>query len=94
MHGILVMAEHPMNVEPVYAYRVEGVYDVQLVAINDHGGGLLCTDTLTRKVTAKQGGVTKVPNAFTPNPSGPSAVMVEVEEPVVMVPLTMYSCQL
>ncbi|HRE68734.1 MAG TPA: PKD domain-containing protein, partial [Cyclobacteriaceae bacterium] len=59
--------------EPVYAYRVEGVYDVQLVAINDHGGGLLCTDTLTRKVTAKQGGVTKVPNAFTPNPGGPGA---------------------
>ncbi|MCW5912410.1 MAG: gliding motility-associated C-terminal domain-containing protein [Cyclobacteriaceae bacterium] len=58
--------------EPKYVYRVEGVYDVQLVAINDHGGGLLCTDTLTRQVTAKQGGVTKVPNAFTPNPSGPS----------------------
>jgi gliding motility-associated-like protein len=61
------------DVEPVYKYRVEGVYDVQLVAINDHGAGLLCTDTLTRQVTAKQGGVTKVPNAFTPNPGGPGA---------------------
>ena len=61
------------EVEPVYVYRVEGVYDVRLVAINDHGGGLLCTDTLTRQVTAKQGGVTKVPNAFTPNPGGPGA---------------------
>lgn len=61
------------EVEPVYKYRVEGVYDVQLVAINDHGSGLLCTDTLTNQVTAKQGGVTKVPNAFTPNPSGPGA---------------------
>jgi gliding motility-associated-like protein len=59
------------EVEPVYAYRVEGVYEVQLVAINDHGGGLLCTDTLTQNVTAKQGGVTKVPNAFTPNRGGP-----------------------
>ncbi|KXK23413.1 MAG: cell surface receptor IPT/TIG domain-containing protein [Bacteroidetes bacterium OLB12] len=61
------------EIEPVYTYRVEGVYDVQLVAINDHGGGLLCTDTLTRKVTAKQGGITKVPNAFTPNPAGPGS---------------------
>lgn len=61
------------EIEPVYVYRVEGVYDVELVAINDHGGGLLCTDTLTRQVTAKQGGVTKVPNAFTPNPGGPGA---------------------
>ncbi|HRG11502.1 MAG TPA: gliding motility-associated C-terminal domain-containing protein, partial [Cyclobacteriaceae bacterium] len=26
-----------------------------------------------RQVTAKQGGVTKVPNAFTPNPGGPGA---------------------
>jgi gliding motility-associated-like protein len=60
------------EVEPVYKYRVEGVYDVQLVAINDHGSGLLCTDTLTNQVTAKQGGVTKIPNAFTPNPSGPT----------------------
>lgn len=25
-----------------------------------------------QKVTAKQGGITKVPNAFTPNPNGPS----------------------
>lgn len=61
------------EIEPVYTYRVEGVYDVQLVAINDHGGGLLCTDTLTRQVTAKQGGITKVPNAFTPNPAGPGS---------------------
>ncbi|MBX2917094.1 MAG: gliding motility-associated C-terminal domain-containing protein [Cyclobacteriaceae bacterium] len=61
------------QVEPKYVYRVEGVYNVRLVAINDHGGGLLCTDTLTRPVTAKQGGVTKVPNAFTPNPAGPGS---------------------
>ncbi len=53
-------------------YKVEGKYDVTLVAINDHADGAVCMDTLKRKVIAKQGGVTKVPNAFTPNPGGPS----------------------
>jgi gliding motility-associated-like protein len=61
-----------VDVEPVYIYKVEGAYDVRLIARNDRGQGLVCTDTLIRKVTAKQGGVTKVPNAFTPNPNGPS----------------------
>ncbi|MEQ1585104.1 MAG: PKD-like domain-containing protein, partial [Cyclobacteriaceae bacterium] len=60
------------DIEPTYVYKVEGAYDVRLIARNDHGQGLVCTDTLIRKVTAKQGGVTKVPNAFTPNPNGPS----------------------
>ncbi|MBL7871313.1 MAG: gliding motility-associated C-terminal domain-containing protein [Cyclobacteriaceae bacterium] len=60
------------DIEPKYIYKVEGRYDVRLIARNDHGQGLVCTDTLIRKVTAKQGGVTKVPNAFTPNPNGPS----------------------
>ncbi len=60
------------DLEPTYVYKVEGVYEVRLIARNDHGQGLVCTDTLVRTVTAKQGGVTKVPNAFTPNPNGPS----------------------
>ncbi|HZY79802.1 MAG TPA: PKD domain-containing protein, partial [Cyclobacteriaceae bacterium] len=59
--------------EPTYKYRIEGVYDVTLIAMNDHGNGVVCTDTLTRKITAKQGGVTRVPNAFTPNPNGPTS---------------------
>lgn len=58
--------------EPEYTYKVEGQYDVTLVAMNDHGGGVVCRDTLVRQVTAKQGGVTKVPNAFTPNLGGPN----------------------
>jgi gliding motility-associated-like protein len=61
-----------VDVEPTYVYKVEGAYNVRLIARNDHGQGVVCTDTLSRKVTAKQGGVTKVPNAFTPNPNGPS----------------------
>lgn len=60
------------EIEPSYIYKVEGVYEVTLIAQNDHGGGVICSDTLKRTVTAKQGGVTKVPNAFTPNPAGPN----------------------
>lgn len=59
--------------EPTHKYRIEGVYDVTLIAMNDHGNNVVCVDTLTRKVTAKQGGVTRVPNAFTPNPNGPTS---------------------
>ena len=33
---------------------------------------MVCADTLIKQVQARQGGVTKVPNAFTPNLSGPS----------------------
>ena len=58
--------------EPKYTYKIEGVYDLTLIAMNDHGDGIVCSDTLVRKITAKQGGVTKVPNAFTPNLNGPN----------------------
>jgi gliding motility-associated-like protein len=62
--------------EPTHNYRVEGVYDIMLIAKNNHGpdangDDVVCVDTLVRKLTAKQGGVTRVPNAFTPNPNGP-----------------------
>ena len=58
--------------DPTYTYTIEGKYDITLIAINDHGDGAVCTDTLVRTVLAKQGGLTKVPNAFTPNPNGPN----------------------
>jgi gliding motility-associated-like protein len=58
--------------EPTHTYKVEGVYEITLIAQNDHGNSIVCVDTLVRKVTAKQGGVTRVPNAFTPSPNGPS----------------------
>jgi gliding motility-associated-like protein len=58
--------------EPKHKYRIEGLYDVLLIAKNDHGNGVVCVDSLSRPVVAKQGGVTKVPNAFTPNPNGPN----------------------
>ena len=54
---------------PTHFYKIEGIYDVMLIAKNDHGGGVVCKDTIVQKVTAKQGGITKVPNAFTPGSS-------------------------
>lgn len=58
--------------EPRYVYQIEGLYDITLVAINDHGDGAICRDTLVRQITARQGGITRVPNAFTPNLNGPT----------------------
>ncbi|MFM9838192.1 MAG: PKD-like domain-containing protein [Cyclobacteriaceae bacterium] len=58
--------------DPKYTYQVEGIYDVTLIAKDDHGNGVICADTAVRKVTAKQGGQAKIPNAFTPNVNGPS----------------------
>jgi gliding motility-associated-like protein len=58
--------------DPKYTYQVEGRYDVQLIAKFDHGNGVICRDTLTQKIIAKQGGQAKIPNAFTPNVNGPS----------------------
>ena len=60
------------ELEPKYTYRIEGKYNVTLIAKNDHGKGIICTDTLAKSVTARQGGQAKIPNAFTPNPNGPS----------------------
>jgi gliding motility-associated-like protein len=59
--------------EPKYTYKVEGKYDVTLIAKFDHGKGVICRDTLTRVIIAKQGGVAKIPNSFTPNPNGRSS---------------------
>ncbi|MFN6090492.1 MAG: PKD-like domain-containing protein, partial [Cyclobacteriaceae bacterium] len=59
--------------EPKYTYKVEGKYDVTLIAKFDHGNGVVCRDTLTRVIIAKQGGLAKIPNSFTPNPNGRSS---------------------
>ncbi len=57
--------------EPKYTYQVEGVYELSLTALRDQAG-VTCRDVATQTITAKQGGVTKIPNAFTPNPNGPT----------------------
>ena len=55
--------------EPSHVYAETGVYDVTLIAESERG----CTDTLTMQsaVIIKDGGKANVPNAFTPNTSGP-----------------------
>ena len=60
------------DVSPKHTYTIEGSYTLTLIAENDHGGGVICTDTTTQLILAKQGGVSKLPNAFTPNPNGPT----------------------
>jgi gliding motility-associated-like protein len=69
--------------EPSHFYNLEGTYNITLVAGFDHGdrdvdgdglmdGTVVCYDTATRQVIAREGGLTKVPNAFTPNKGGSS----------------------
>jgi hypothetical protein len=72
--------------EPKHLYTLEGTYMVTLIAGYDHGdkdidgdgipdGNVICYDTARREVIAKQGGLTKVPNAFTPSKNGPNGGM-------------------
>lgn len=61
---------------PTHKYDTEGSYQIALVAINDHGNGVLCKDTATQMIQARASGTSKVPNAFTPNPGGPSGGIV------------------
>ncbi|WP_202245383.1 PKD-like domain-containing protein [Fulvivirga sediminis] len=58
--------------EPQHRYQYEGEFDITLKAYADYGNGTICEDQVTRSVKATDGGFTKVPNAFTPNTSGPS----------------------
>jgi gliding motility-associated-like protein len=68
--------------EPEHVYMLEGKYLLTLVAGNDHGdkdidgdgimdGNVVCYDTATTTIIAKEGGFTRIPNAFTPDPNGP-----------------------
>ncbi len=69
--------------EPTHFYTLEGMYTITLIAANDHGdrdidgdgipdGNVVCYDTARREVVARAGGLTKVPNAFTPGHGGPN----------------------
>ncbi|ELR69364.1 hypothetical protein C900_05054 [Fulvivirga imtechensis AK7] len=55
--------------EPTHIYQSEGEYDITLIAANEYG----CSDTTRREgiVKAIIGGQVLVPNAFSPNLSGP-----------------------
>lgn len=58
--------------QPTYKYKFEGVDSLKFTAQYDHGGGVICSSTNYKMITAKQGGVAKIPNAFTPSTAGPS----------------------
>ncbi|GCC50208.1 hypothetical protein SanaruYs_04230 [Chryseotalea sanaruensis] len=71
-----------IDFEPKITYRIEGEYPITLVAGFNNGsrdidgdgisdGSIVCYDTLTRTVQARDGGLTRIPNSFTPNPNGP-----------------------
>lgn len=58
--------------QPEYTYSSEGNFEVKLIASFDHGNGVVCRDTVSQDVRVQEGGLAKVPNAFTPSKSGPS----------------------
>jgi len=65
-------ADVASNFEPTHLYVNEGAYEIALLAINDHGNGAVCIDTAIQVIQAKAAGFTRVPNAFTPSPNGPT----------------------
>ncbi|HPM32701.1 MAG TPA: gliding motility-associated C-terminal domain-containing protein [Chryseolinea sp.] len=75
--------ETSMLPEPTFTYSNAGKYTVTLVAGFNHGakdfdgdgiidGDLICYDTARQEITAKEGGLTRIPNAFTPSTNGPN----------------------
>jgi gliding motility-associated-like protein len=69
--------------EPVHKYRVEGTYPINLKVGRDYGvkdfdgdgtndGNLICYDEITKEILAKDGGITRIPNSFTPSTNGPN----------------------
>lgn len=55
-----------------YKFDLEGIYDVELRVENVHDDGVVCKDSISRQVNVKSGSETSIPNAFTPDPSGPN----------------------
>ncbi|HEY9047993.1 MAG TPA: PKD domain-containing protein [Ohtaekwangia sp.] len=69
--------------EPQHAYKEEGTYDITLIAYNSSG----CSDTVTvaSAVLTNKSGQLKIPNAFTPNLSGPGSTNAMANE--IFIPL-------
>ncbi|MBT1685150.1 PKD domain-containing protein [Dawidia soli] len=72
-----------IEIQPLHKYTEEGNYLIKLIASFNHGmkdidgdgtidGPLVCYDTATQTIIARTGGRIKIPNAFTPDPSGPN----------------------
>ncbi|MCD9013950.1 PKD domain-containing protein [Parachryseolinea silvisoli] len=72
-----------IEIQPLHKYTEEGNYVVKLIATFNHGqkdmdgdgtidGPLVCYDTATQTIIGRTGGRIKIPNAFTPDQSGPN----------------------
>lgn len=72
-----------IEIQPLHKYTEEGNYLIKLIASFNHGrkdidgdgtldGPLVCYDTATQTIIARTGGRIKIPNAFTPDQSGPN----------------------
>ncbi len=58
--------------EPAHLYTEPGIYEIQLVAINNFGS-VQCADTnIFREITVEPAGSLTFPNVFRPNPDGPT----------------------
>jgi gliding motility-associated-like protein len=69
------------DLDPTYSYLEEGRYIITLVVNEQHPGGVVCSDTVTADVVARDAGQIQVPNAFTPNPAGPNDGTVNSDTP-------------
>ena len=69
--------------QPEHHYQLAGNYLIMLSASHNYGpkdfdgdgivdGDLICYDTATQVIIAKKGGRIRIPNAFTPNVTGPN----------------------
>jgi gliding motility-associated-like protein len=76
--------ETSIDFQPRHHYTLEGKDSISLVALYDHGqydidedgdldGPIVCADTIKHPIHVIAGGALKIPNAFTPNVSGPNS---------------------
>lgn len=76
--------ETSIDFQPKHTYTLEGKDSISLIAFFDHGqfdidgdgdldGTIICADTTKNPIHVIAGGALKIPNAFTPNVSGPNS---------------------
>lgn len=73
------------ELDPAHMYGQEGKYTVSLIVRESHvinaTNTVVCADTTSLEVVARDVGIIQVPNAFTPNPSGPNGGIVDTSTP-------------
>jgi gliding motility-associated-like protein len=73
------------DLDPAHMYGQEGRYTVTLITREAHivnpSTTVVCADTTTLEIVARDVGQIQVPNAFTPNPAGPNGGVVDTSTP-------------